>query len=130
MSDSDMLPLDEPLPAYPPPPSDAAEERIPVPNDGLGEWPTHGGPLGCLVSSMFGCVVAGFIGSNLTWFAHFNHPSSLGWAILGAVGVLIITLSFFGWVGWKVGKSVYREYAPSDRQLRYEERMRQEAQQP
>ena len=127
MADSDMLPLDEPLP---PPPSEAAEERIPVPDDGLGEWPTHGGPLGCLISSMFGCVVAGFIGSNLTWFTHFKNQGSLGWAILGAVAVLFVVLGFFGWAGWKVGKRIFREYAPSARQLRYEERMRQEAQQP
>lgn len=123
-----MIDPDQPLPAYPPPPSDA-EEAIPVPDDGLGEWPTHGGPLGCLVSTITGFVLAGFLGSTLISFVHFAKTGFGGWFIFAAVIVMLAFTIIFGWVGWNIGKRFYREYAPSPRQLRYEERLRREAEQ-
>lgn len=79
-------------------------------NDGLGEWPTHGGPLGCLVSMLTGCILAGFLGSTLISFVHFSTKSAGGWFVVGAVVVMLTFLIGFGWVGWLIGKRMYREY--------------------
>jgi hypothetical protein len=119
----------DPETSLPPPPEDEAlaapiDDPIPVPDDGLGEWPTHGGPLGCLVSTMIGCVLAGFLASTSISFVHFTKAG--GWFILGAVIVMLSGLALFGWAGWSLGKRVYREYAPSQRQLRYQERLREQ----
>ncbi|MBA3825129.1 MAG: hypothetical protein H0X24_14685 [Ktedonobacterales bacterium] len=104
----------------------AAQEPIPVPNDGLGEWPTHGGPLGCLVSLTVGCVLSGFLASTLISFVHFSKAGVGGWFIVGAVAVMLAGAVLFGWLGWQIGKRVYREYAPSPRQIRIAERIQRE----
>jgi hypothetical protein len=101
----------------------AAGEPIPVPNDGLGEWPTHGGPLGCLVSLTIGCVLSGFLASTLISFVHFSKEGVGGWFIAGAVVVMLVGAVFFGWLGWQIGKRIYREYAPTPRQIRIAERV-------
>lgn len=84
-------------------------------NDDLGEWPTHGGPLGCLVSMMIGCVLAGFLASTLISFVHFTTKGAGGWFVTGAVVVMLAFLIGFGWLGWIIGKRVYREYPAPQR---------------
>lgn len=108
-----------------PPEASAEDERIPVPDDGLGEWPTHGGPLGCLVGLMFGFLLAGFLGSTLISFVHFSKAGAGGWYIFSAVVVMLVFSILFANIGWRIGKRIYRHYEPSPRQLRYEERVRQ-----
>jgi hypothetical protein len=121
--------------ATPAPPTEAtvqpaADEKIPVPDDGLGEWPTHGGPLGCLVSIVFGCLVASFFSSPLlqrVQLIQFGKAAPAGWLIFTAIVLVLVITIFFGVIGWKIGKRIFREYAPSERQQRIAERMRQDA---
>jgi len=101
------------------------EDRIPVPDDGLGEWPTNGGPLGCLVGLMTGCVLAGFLGSTLISFVHFSKAGAGGWFIFSAVMVMLVFSIVFATLGWRIGKRFYREYAPTARQQRIAEQVRQ-----
>ena len=107
----------------------ATDEPIPVPDDGLGEWPTHGGPLGCLVSIVFGCLVASFFSSPLlqrVQLIRFGKAAPAGWYIFTAIMLILVITIFFGIIGWKIGKRIYREYAPSARQQRIAERLREE----
>ncbi|SRR5579883_2468758 len=100
------------------------EDRIPVPDDGLGEWPTHGGPLGCLVGLTFGFLLAGFLGSTLISFVHFSKAGAGGWYIFSAVLVMLVFSILFAALGWRIGKRIYREYAPTPRQVRIAEQIR------
>ncbi len=104
-----------------------AAEPLRVPDDGLGEWPTHGGPLGCLLSAMIGFILAGFVSASLFGGAFSTHAVVKGWFIVAAAVVLFAVVIVFGIVGWGLGKLVYREYAPSKRQIRYAERMQRDA---
>lgn len=107
----------------------AADERIPVPDDGLGEWPTHGGPLGCLVSIVFGCLLASFFSSPLlqrVQLIQFGKAAPAGWFIFTAIVLVLVITIFFGVIGWQIGKRIYREYAPSARQLRIAEQLRKD----
>jgi type IV secretory pathway TrbD component len=112
-----------------PAPQDAESpgEEIRVPDDGLGEWPTHGGPLGCLLSTLFGFILAGFVSASLFGGAFSTHNVVKSGFIVAAIVVLVAIVIVFGIVGWGIGKLVYREYAPSKRQIRYAERMQREA---
>ena len=101
----------------------AAKEPIPVPDDGLGEWPTNGGPLGCLVGLVAGFVITGFLASTLISFVHFSKAGVGGWFIFAAVVVMLVGAILSGWAGWRVGKRVYREYTPTPRQIRIAERV-------
>jgi hypothetical protein len=103
--------------------AETSDPPIPVPDDGLGEWPTHGGPLGCLMSVVIGCVLAGFLGSTLISFVHFTKAGFGGWYIFAAVVVMVGFTILFGWLGWQIGKRVYREYPPSPRAQRIAERL-------
>ncbi len=65
------------------------------------DWPTNGGPLGCLLGALAGFLVGGFLGTSLLIF---NRPVAL---VLTAV--LTIGLA---WAGWQIGRSIFREYKP------------------
>ncbi len=106
---------------------------IPVPDDGLGEWPTHGGPLGCLVSIVFGCLIASFISSPLLQIVqlqHFGKGVPAGWYIFATVVIVLTITIFFGWLGWQIGKRIFREYAPSERARRIAEQVDRAASSP
>lgn len=83
-----------------------------------GEWPTHGGYLGCLMGLFMGCLLAGFIGSPLAQYIqkHGGSPGLTVAFIAGSAAIMLLGFYLFGRLGWAVGKRVYREYpAPTAR---------------
>lgn len=83
-----------------------------------GEWPTHGGYLGCLMGLFLGCLLAGFVGSPLVQYLQ-KHGGSAGVTAAFIAGAVVIMLAGFyasGRIGWAVGKRIFREYpAPTGR---------------
>jgi hypothetical protein len=84
-------------------------------NDDLGEWPTHGGPLGCLVSLTFGCLLAAFFASPLIQSAYRPSQGYGGAFTAVALVIMVVGLIIFGIIGWRLGKRLYREYDPPTR---------------
>jgi hypothetical protein len=101
-----------------PPPAPSAEAQLPP--EAQGE--TNGGPLGCCLGVTIGLLL-GLIVAILSRFyadplAHVFHSSlsiavRIGMSILAIAGAVV-----FGYLGWKIGKRLYREYELSPRQQR------------
>ena len=64
-------------------------------------WPTNGGPLGCLIGLLSGLLLGAFLATTLFAFDRLiGIPLTLVLSILLAI------------VGWKIGRSIFREYKP------------------
>ncbi len=100
------------------------EERDPdkmqLPPEAQGE--TNGGPLGCclgltggLLLSLAVAILSRLYADPLAQMFHANLSMivRLVMAILAIGGAIV-----FGYLGWKIGKRVYREYELSPRQQR------------
>jgi predicted lipid-binding transport protein (Tim44 family) len=64
-------------------------------------WPTNGGPLGCLLGSMSGFLLGGFLGTTLLIF---DRPIALALTVALTLGLAI--------AGWQIGRKIFREYKP------------------
>jgi fatty-acid desaturase len=66
---------------------------------------TYGGTLGCLIGSLAGVLIGGFLGTTLL----------IPWRFVGIC--LTVGLTFgLAVLGWKIGQRVFREYQPPERQ--------------
>lgn len=65
------------------------------------DWPTNGGPLGCLLGALAGFLLGGFLGTTLLIF---DRPIALVLTVLLTIGLAV--------AGWKIGRSIFREYKP------------------
>ena len=65
------------------------------------DWPTNGGPLGCLLGSITGFVLGGFLGTTLLIF---NRPIGITLTVLLTIGLAV--------AGWQIGRRIFREYKP------------------
>lgn len=74
------------------------------------DWPTHGGYLGCLLSMMPACLVAGFLGS--TFVAALNKAGIVPPIVAGiiVVALFVACMLGFGRSGWLLGRRFYRKY--------------------
>ncbi len=88
----------------------------------------NGGPLGCCFGVSMGLLLgAGIASLSIPVINHFF--SGRGWLAL-TTQILIVVLaiaSFFllGYIGWRVGRRVFREYEPSPAQQRKMARLQQ-----
>lgn len=82
-----------------------------------GEWMTHGGPLGCLLAIVFGCLLAAFIASPLIRGSALAAKQGLDLGFgLAALAIMVGGIIIFGIIGWWLGKRLFREYpAPTPR---------------
>lgn len=108
-------------------PSPAASPEAQLPPEARGE--VNGGPLGCclgvtigLLLSLIVAVLSRFYADPLTQVFHSSLSVTVRivmfiFAIAGAV--------LFGYVGWKIGKRLYREYELSPRQQKKLARLEQ-----
>jgi hypothetical protein len=115
--------IDEPL--TPPLQEDAAAEATALtglPPEAQGE--TNGGPLGCCLGITVGimfCLLLGVIGFGqllagavvLLVHADAITTTRIATGVLAATGALL-----GGFLGWKIGKRLYKEYELSPRQKR------------
>ncbi len=110
MSEPDLANDEQPTPAIPVALSDPDMSSF------TGDWPTHGGYLGCLMGMFVGCILAGFLGSTLIAFVHFAISAARPGFIIAAVVVVVFLITLFGRLGWGAGKRIYREYPTPQRQ--------------
>ena len=94
-------------------------DKIQLPPEAQGE--TNGGPLGCclgvtvgLLLSLTIAVLSRLYADPLAQMFHGNLSISVRIVMtIFAIGGAIL----FGYIGWKIGKRLYREYELSPRQL-------------
>ncbi len=107
-----------------PSPSSAPEAQLPP--EARGQ--VNGGPLGCCFGISMGLLLsAGIASLSIPVISHFF--ADRGWLAL-TTQILVIVLAiagFFllGYIGWKIGRRVFREYEPSPGQLRKLARLQQ-----
>ncbi len=73
------------------------------------EWPTNGGPLGCVIAASFGFILAAFIASPLIRGAAHAGVSSIVFSLSG-YGIMLACVIIFGFIGWRLGKKYFIEY--------------------
>ena len=87
-----------------------------LPPEAQGE--TNGGPLGCCLGLTVGLMLSLFLG--LIGFGHLTALALASFLHADAITNIRIATGFFGsigaivggFIGWKIGKRVYREYEP------------------
>ena len=109
------------------PPSDAPEPEIVLPT--MAQYETNGGPLGCcmgivvgiLISLLFGVIGFGRVTANVIIFLVHVDPATnirIATALFTVIGIVL-----GGYIGWKVGKRLYREYELSPKRQQKLERL-------
>jgi len=97
-------------------PSTASPESI-LPPEAQGE--VNGGPLGCCLGVMIGlllslsiALMARFYAEPLVQIFQGNY-GVMGVAVRILMGILAVAGAIFcGYLGWKIGRRIYREYDP------------------
>jgi len=118
--------LEENQPAGEESPLAASAPETQLPPEARGD--VNGGPLGCCFGVSMGLLLsAGIASLSIPVISHFF--SDRGWLAL-TTQILVIVLAvagFFllGYIGWKIGRSIFREYEPSAAQLRKMARLEQ-----
>lgn len=118
--------LEEEQPAIEELPVATSEPTVQLPPEARGD--VNGGPLGCCFGISMGLLLgAGIASLSIPVISHFF--SDRGWLAL-TTQILVIVLAiagFFllGYLGWKIGRRVFREYEPSPAQVRKMARLQQ-----
>jgi hypothetical protein len=116
------------------PPSDAPEPEIAATEPEIvlptmAQYETNGGPLGCcmgilvgiLISLLFGIIGFGRVTANVIIFLVHVDPATnirIATALFTVIGAVL-----GGYIGWKVGRRLYREYDLSPKQQQKLERL-------
>ena len=115
---------DQPLEEASPP-----EERAPamqLPPEARGD--VNGGPLGCCFGVSMGLLLsAGIASLSIPIISHFFAGKGL-LALLAQILVIVLVIIGFvllGFLSWKIGRRVFREYDPSPAQIRKMARLEQ-----
>ena len=114
MEDEQSLPtLDEPVETIKEQPSSTPPQAA-LPPEAQGE--TNGGPLGCCFGVIVGLVLSLIIVvlSEL-YGAPLVHSLQGGFTVIVRILMGVLALAgviLFGYLGWKIGKKVFREYEP------------------
>jgi hypothetical protein len=118
--------LEEDQPAGEASPSAASAPEAQLPPEARGD--VNGGPLGCCFGISMGLLLgAGIASLSIPVISHFF--ADRGWLAL-TTQILVIVLAiagFFllGYIGWKIGRRIFREYEPSPAQQRKMARLQQ-----
>ena len=112
----------------------SVEEESPAPNTPETQPPpeargdVNGGPLGCCFGVSMGLLIsAGIASLSIPVISHFFADRGL-FALLTQILVIVLAIvGFFllGYLGWKVGRRIFREYEPSAAQVRKMARLEQ-----
>src|SRR5205823_13750375 len=109
--------------------TETAEPEILLPTE--AQYETNGGPLGCCMGVVVGvllCILCGVIGfgrvtANIIVFLVHVDPATnirIATAFFTVIGTVL-----GGYIGWKVGKRLYREYELSPKRRQKLERLEQ-----
>jgi hypothetical protein len=104
-----------PAESRPEPPAIQATPSPEEPDDGAVppgyDWPTHGGYLGCLMGTIAGVIVGGFLGANLFSFLWAAKLLPGPIFVVLALGVFVGCIWLLGQIGWRLGRRYYHAYA-------------------
>lgn len=107
-------------------PPAASTPQTQLPPEARGD--TNGGPLGCCFGVSMGLVLsAGIASLSIPVLSHFF--ADRGWlALTTQILVIVLAIAGFillGYIGWKIGRRIFREYEPSAAQQRKMARLEQ-----
>jgi len=88
----------------------------------------NGGPLGCCFGVSMGLLLsAGIASLSIPVISHFFSDRGLLALLTQILVVVLAVVAFFllAYFGWKIGRRVFREYAPSPTQVRKMARLEQ-----
>ncbi len=122
---SDNSQHESPLPEPSQDAQDTPQNQLPP--EARGE--TNGGPLGCCFGVSMGLLTsAGIVSLSIPLLSHItaglNGFLAFLVIVVAIIFVIIATLAL-GYVGWKIGRRVFREYEPDPRQQRKMARLQQ-----
>jgi hypothetical protein len=118
--------LKEDQPAVEEPPSALSAPEAQLPPEAHGD--VNGGPLGCCFGISMGLLLsAGIASLSIPVISHFF--SDRGWLALTTqilvIALVIVGFFLLGYIGWKIGRKIFREYEPSPAQQRKMARLQQ-----
>src|SRR5579859_2303220 len=88
----------------------------------------NGGPLGCCFGVSMGLLLrAGIASLSIPVISHFFAGKGLLALLTQILVIVLVIVGFFllGYLGWKIGRRVFREYEPSPAQIRKMARLEQ-----
>ncbi len=88
----------------------------------------NGGPLGCCFGVSMGLLLsAGIASLSIPVISHFFAGRGLLALLTQILVIILVVVGFFllGYLGWRIGRRVFREYEPSPRQVRKMARLEQ-----
>ena len=115
---------DQPLEEESSPETSAPAEQPPP--EARGD--VNGGPLGCCFGVSMGLLLsAGIASLSIPVISHFFAGRGLLALLTQILVIVLVVVGFFllGFLGWKIGRKVFREYEPSPRQIRKMARLEQ-----
>lgn len=88
----------------------------------------NGGPLGCCFGVSMGLLLsAGIASLSIPIISHFFAGRGLLALLTQILVIVLVVVGFFllGYLGWRIGRRVFREYEPSRAQIRKMARLEQ-----
>lgn len=115
---------DQPIEEESPQPANAPQARLPL--EARGD--VNGGPLGCCFGVSMGLLLgAGIASLSIPVISHFFAGRGFLALLTQILVIVLVVVGFFllGYLGWKIGRRVFREYEPSPAQIRKMARLEQ-----
>ena len=88
----------------------------------------NGGPLGCCLGVSMGLLIsAGIASLSIPVISHFFAGRGVLALLTQILVIVLVIVGFFvlGYLGWRIGRRIFREYEPSPRQIRKMARLEQ-----
>ena len=115
---------EQPIEEESPPEANAPAAQLPPEARGN----VNGGPLGCCFGVSMGLLLsAGIASLSIPIISHFFAGRGLLALLTQILVIVLVVVGFFllGYLGWKIGRKIFREYEPSRAQIRKMARLEQ-----
>jgi hypothetical protein len=116
--------IEQPVQEEAPQPANTSQAQLP--REARGD--VNGGPLGCCLGVSMGLLIsAGIASLSIPVISHFFAGRGLLALLTQILVIVLVVVGFFllGFLGWNIGRRVFREYEPSPRQIRKMARLEQ-----
>lgn len=107
-------------------PPETSASPTQLPREARGD--VNGGPLGCCFGLSMGLLIsAGIASLSIPVISHFFAGRGTLALLTQILVIVLVVVGFFllGFLGWKIGRRVFREYEPSPAQIRKMARLEQ-----
>ena len=105
---------------------DTSASPTQLPPEARGD--VNGGPLGCCFGVSMGLLLsAGIASLSIPVISHFFAGRGFLALLTQILVIVLVVVGFFllGYLGWKIGRRLFREYEPSPAQIRKMARLEQ-----